>query len=73
MAEKENVYKKFPIPLINRLEKHYVAMSTILTEQQKDIVERLEQWANKFAQPMMQSAISSFGYDNYPIHLNGWR
>jgi len=32
IAEDLDVYEKFPIPLINRLEKHYLGMETILTE-----------------------------------------
>ena len=44
VAEKDVVYSKFPIPLINRLERHFVAMSTVLDPQQKHIVEQLETW-----------------------------
>ena len=32
IAEDKDVYEKFPIPLINRLEKHYLGMETMLTE-----------------------------------------
>ena len=32
IAEDVDVYKKFPIPLINRLEKHYLGTETMLTE-----------------------------------------
>ena len=48
IAEKETVYKDFPTPLINRLEKHFVVTSTILTEPQKKIMGRLKQWAEDF-------------------------
>ena len=48
IAEKETVYKDFPTPLINRLEKHFVVMSTILTVTQKEIVKRLMEWAEDF-------------------------
>ena len=48
IAEKETVYKDFPTPLINRLEKHFVVTSTILTEPQKKIMGRLMQWAEDF-------------------------
>ena len=48
IAEKETVYKNFPIPLINRLEKHFVVTSTILTEPQKEIMSRLMEWAVHF-------------------------
>ena len=32
IAEDNEVHHKFPIPLINRLEKHYLGMETMLTE-----------------------------------------
>ena len=49
VAEKTVVYEKFPIPLINRLEKHFLAMSTILTPDQITVVKKLEQWAQEFS------------------------
>ncbi|XP_077981891.1 E3 ubiquitin-protein ligase rnf213-alpha-like [Glandiceps talaboti] len=49
VAERQIVYERFPIPLINRLEKHFLAMDTILMKQQLDIVKRLKKWANDFA------------------------
>ena len=48
IAEKETVYKDFPTPLINRLEKHFVVTSTILTEPQKLIMSKLMKWASDF-------------------------
>lgn len=48
IAEKETVYKDFPTPLINRLEKHFVVTSTILTEPQREIMSRLMEWAKDF-------------------------
>ena len=48
IAEKETVYKDFPTPLINRLEKHFVVTSTILTERQEEIRKRLMRWAKDF-------------------------
>ena len=48
IAEKETVYSDFPIPLINRLEKHFVVTSTILTETQTKIMKELTQWAVEF-------------------------
>ena len=32
IAEDRDVYEKFPIPLINRLEKHYLGMETMLDD-----------------------------------------
>ena len=48
IAEKDTVYNDFPTPLINRLEKHFVVTSTILTKPQKEIMEKLIKWANDF-------------------------
>ncbi|KAI8490437.1 hypothetical protein Bbelb_317050 [Branchiostoma belcheri] len=48
VAEKDIVYEKFPIPLINRLEKHFLSVSTILTPAQYGIAERVEEWAKAF-------------------------
>ena len=44
IEEKEIVYEDYPIPLINRLEKHVFEMSSILTEDEKAIVSRLKSW-----------------------------
>nr|XP_045015373.1 E3 ubiquitin-protein ligase RNF213 [Jaculus jaculus] len=48
IEEKDVVYKQFPVPLINRLEKHYLDINTVLEGWQKNIVRELEQWAGKF-------------------------
>ncbi|XP_041076276.1 E3 ubiquitin-protein ligase rnf213-alpha-like isoform X2 [Polyodon spathula] len=48
IEEKEVVYKHFPIPLINRLEKHYLDINTILKSDQKQIVEQLGKWVDAF-------------------------
>ncbi|XP_016116503.1 E3 ubiquitin-protein ligase rnf213-alpha-like, partial [Sinocyclocheilus grahami] len=48
IEEKDVVYKQFPIPLINRLEKHYLDINTILKSEQKDLVEKLQQWVGCF-------------------------
>ncbi|XP_053396012.1 E3 ubiquitin-protein ligase rnf213-alpha-like [Mercenaria mercenaria] len=49
VAEKQTVYKKFPIPLINRLEKHFLTLNTMLSDLQQKLVYELEQWAVHFA------------------------
>ena len=51
VAEKEDVYKKFPIPLINRLEKHSLATSNMLSKHQMDMAGEVEEWAKDFATP----------------------
>ena len=48
IAEKKTVYKDFPTPLINRLEKHFLDISTILTKPLKEIMNRLKNWAKDF-------------------------
>lgn len=48
VAEKEIVYSKFPIPLINRLEKHFLNISTMLSEVQVHLAQKLEKWAEQF-------------------------
>ncbi|XP_034268690.1 E3 ubiquitin-protein ligase RNF213 [Pantherophis guttatus] len=48
IEEKKVVYKQFPIPLINRLEKHYLDINTVLNKWQKTIVEDLKKWVDDF-------------------------
>ena len=49
IAEKDKVYDEFPTPLINRLEKHFVVTSTVLSDIQKQLLMELEAWANEFS------------------------
>ena len=49
IAEKDVVYSKFPIPLINRLEKHYLVTSASLSPAQKVVVDQLNDWVNRFS------------------------
>lgn len=48
IEEREVVYKQFPIPLINRLEKHYLDIQTVLKTDQKRIVDELKEWVKLF-------------------------
>ncbi|XP_033105076.1 E3 ubiquitin-protein ligase rnf213-alpha-like [Anneissia japonica] len=48
VADKEVVHERFPIPLINRLEKHFLAMTTMLNEDQLRVVKQLEDWVTLF-------------------------
>ena len=50
IAEKEAVYdtKRFPIPLINRLEKHFLSVANILNEEQMEMRDDLDIWVRKF-------------------------
>lgn len=52
IADKSKVYSQFPIPLINRLEKHYVSATSLLSEEQRLVKHRLEDWAKKFVTPL---------------------
>jgi hypothetical protein len=50
IAEKSSVYdtKRFPIPLINRLEKHYLSATTMLKPEQEKIFHKIKEWIDKF-------------------------
>ena len=52
IAEKAAVYdsKRFPIPLINRLEKHFLNASTMLNESQLLMVQQIEAWIKIFCE-----------------------
>ena len=54
VAEKDDVYKRFPIPLINRLEKHFLVMSTSLKENEEMLVEELKRWADSFSNAKLE-------------------
>ncbi|XP_043570887.1 E3 ubiquitin-protein ligase rnf213-alpha-like isoform X2 [Chiloscyllium plagiosum] len=56
IEEKEVVYKEFPIPLINRLEKHYLDINTVLDGNQRDIVEQLKRWVDTFTAAQSRNA-----------------
>ena len=49
IAEKTTVYNKYPTPLINRLEKHFVLTSSVLTKWQLEVMEQLQEWAHSFS------------------------
>ncbi|XP_067940326.1 E3 ubiquitin-protein ligase RNF213-like [Watersipora subatra] len=57
IAEKSKVHSKFPIPLINRLEKHYMSATSLLDEGQKGVRDRLEKWMQKF-------------FNMFPVYMN---
>ena len=48
MAEKKTVYEKYPVALINRLEKHFLSSATILSQNEARMVSELEQWIEDF-------------------------
>ena len=49
VADKETVQDRFPTPLINRLEKHILTVSTVLTEDCVKVSNYLLEWAHKFS------------------------
>ena len=49
IAEKLKVYQQFPIPLINRMEKHFVYTENVLTTEQQQIASKLSVWTEKFS------------------------
>ncbi len=50
VAEDKEVYERFPIPLINRLEKHFLGMETLASDEQQEKVEILKNWARTFSE-----------------------
>ena len=57
VAEDTDVWDKFPIPLVNRLEKHYLGMETMLKPEQLELVNQMKQWTKQFSEvriPMYQ-------------------
>ena len=42
------MYREFPIPLINRLEKHFVSSNTVLRDFELDVCKALEKWIDLF-------------------------
>ena len=49
IADRETVQERFPTPLINRLEKHFLTMSTVLTDEGRVISDLLRKWAKDFS------------------------
>ncbi|XP_044037270.1 E3 ubiquitin-protein ligase rnf213-alpha [Siniperca chuatsi] len=66
IEEREVVYKQFPIPLINRLEKHYMDIHTVLKTEQKRMVDELERWVRLFVSLSNQHAAVAQTYKYQP-------
>lgn len=66
IEEREVVYKQFPIPLINRLEKHYMDIHTVLKTEQTKIAEELERWLRLFVSLSNQHATVAQAYKYQP-------
>ena len=54
IADKNKVHSQFPIPLINRLEKHYISATSLLNDDQRVVKQNLEEWAQEFVRPQRQ-------------------
>ncbi|XP_050390801.2 E3 ubiquitin-protein ligase RNF213 [Patella vulgata] len=63
VAEKTTVYDKFPIPLINRLEKHFLTQNNIMSEDQAKMSEKLKKWAEQLIQKS-----TSYSYSTIDKH-----
>ncbi|KAM7386926.1 hypothetical protein PAMA_009514 [Pampus argenteus] len=69
IEEREVVYKQFPIPLINRLEKHYLDIHTVLKTDQKRIVRELERWVRLFVSVSSQHSAVAQTYKYQPADV----
>ena len=49
IANKDKVYEEFPTPLINRLEKHFLVTSTMLSQKQEKLVNKIKSWVEDFS------------------------
>jgi len=54
IAEKKTVYQKFPTPLINRMEKHFVLISSVLEKWQEELLEEFERWILNYSSPRLE-------------------
>ncbi len=77
IAEKAAVYdsKRFPIPLLNRLEKHFLNSSIMLNKQQIGLVESVNIWTRNFCVQNIDNneAFIGFNYDtiaNLVLHYS---
>ncbi|XP_070836494.1 E3 ubiquitin-protein ligase rnf213-alpha [Chaetodon trifascialis] len=69
IEEREVVYKQFPIPLINRLEKHYLDIHTVLKTEQKRMVDELERWVKLFVSLSSQNTAVAQTYKYKPADV----
>ncbi|XP_034881723.1 E3 ubiquitin-protein ligase RNF213 isoform X2 [Mirounga leonina] len=69
IEEKDVVYKHFPIPLINRLEKHYLDINTVLEKWQKNIVEELKSWVERFVDVKAEQFVARHKYSPSEVFI----
>ncbi|KAG7491231.1 hypothetical protein MATL_G00000820, partial [Megalops atlanticus] len=61
VEDQRKVYEQFPVPLINRLEKHRVDRGADLAPWQQRVLRRLEEWVREFARlPGAAAAAAEF-------------
>ncbi|XP_077981787.1 E3 ubiquitin-protein ligase rnf213-alpha-like [Glandiceps talaboti] len=48
IAERDIVMKNYPIPLINRLEKHFLTFDDLLTTSEHNMVDEMKEWVKSF-------------------------
>lgn len=69
IEEREVVYEQFPIPLINRLEKHYLDIHTVLNTEQKRMVQQLEKWVVLFVSLNTQNTAATYRYQPADVFI----
>ncbi|XP_053516781.1 E3 ubiquitin-protein ligase RNF213 [Artibeus jamaicensis] len=69
IEEKDVVYNHFPIPLINRLEKHYLDINTVLETWQRDIVGELKAWVDLFVRVPATSVGATHRYSPSDVFM----
>ncbi|XP_023555015.1 E3 ubiquitin-protein ligase RNF213 [Octodon degus] len=69
IEEKDVVYQQFPVPLINRLEKHFLDIHTVLEPWQKKIVHQLTDWAQKFADVKADQFLAGHSYSPVDVFI----
>ncbi|KAK7939806.1 hypothetical protein WMY93_003132 [Mugilogobius chulae] len=69
IEEREVVYKQFPIPLINRLEKHFLDIHTVLKAEHKTIVKELEKWVEHFVSVDRQQGVTAQTHKYKPAEV----
>lgn len=70
VEERDVVYKHFPIPLINRLEKHYLDIHTVLKPEQKRMVEELEKWVGLFVSLKGRNITATYRYKPADVFIS---
>ena len=60
IAEKDTVYKKFPTPLINRLEKHFVLTSSVLESWQHSALREFKNWIQAFSKTRYRELLYTY-------------